>query len=231
MGTWWGYKLSGGKLAMRIAAVSAVIVGIAVMVASSSHQVYALQAQAVTKTQKSPTDQTITVQPGDYLSKLAATNKTTVQRLYDKNTQIKDPNLIYPGDKLQIPAANERLTPRSLPTADNASVAPATSDISSPAVAPQSAPQPQVQAATLTSSVDTSVWDKIAQCESGGNWSTDTGNGYYGGLQFSLSSWQAYGGTGYPNQASRSEQIAVAQRLQAAQGWSAWPVCSANIGL
>lgn len=216
---------------MRIAAVSAVIVGIAVMVASSSHQVYAQQAQAVTKTQKSPTDQTITVQPGDYLSKLAAANKTTVQRLYDKNTQIKDPDLIYPGDKLQVPATNEQLTPRSLPTADNTSIVPATSGTNSPAAASQPVPQPQTPTATLISSVGTSVWDEIAQCESGGNWSTDTGNGYYGGLQFTLSSWRAYGGTGYPNQASRSEQIAVAQRLQAAQGWSAWPVCSANIGL
>jgi uncharacterized protein YabE (DUF348 family) len=75
------------------------------------------------------------------------------------------------------------------------------------------------------------VWDEIAQCESGGNWAIDTGNGYYGGLQFTLSTWQAYGGSGYPNEASREEQIAVAERVQAAQGWGAWPACAAELGL
>jgi hypothetical protein len=75
------------------------------------------------------------------------------------------------------------------------------------------------------------VWDRLAQCESGGNWAINTGNGYYGGLQFSLSSWRAVGGSGYPHQASRETQIAMGQRLQAAQGWGAWPSCSAQLGL
>ena len=61
-------------------------------------------------------------------------------------------------------------------------------------------------------------WSGVAQCESGGNWSINTGNGYYGGLQFSLSTWQAYGGPGYPHQQSRETQIAVAERLRAAAG-------------
>ena len=216
---------------MRIAAISAVIAGVAVMAASSSHQVYAQQAHAATKTQKSPADQTITVQPGDYLSKIAQTYSTTTVRLFDKNTQIKDPDLIYPGNKLQIPATNEQLTPRQMPTADNATSAPVVLDSDNTTSVPQTAPQPPTPTATLTSSANTGIWDEIAQCESGGNWSTDTGNGYYGGLQFTLSSWQAYGGAGNPSQASRDEQIAVAQKLQATQGWSAWPVCSAEIGL
>jgi resuscitation-promoting factor RpfB len=76
-----------------------------------------------------------------------------------------------------------------------------------------------------------SVWDKLAQCESGGNWSINTGNGYYGGLQFSLSTWRAYGGTGYPHQASRDEQIRIAKKLQADAGWGAWPACSSKLGL
>ena len=76
-----------------------------------------------------------------------------------------------------------------------------------------------------------SVWDKLAQCESGGNWSINTGNGYYGGLQFSLSTWRAYGGSGMPHQASREEQIAIAKKVQAGQGWGAWPACSAKLGL
>ena len=76
-----------------------------------------------------------------------------------------------------------------------------------------------------------SVWDRLAQCESGGNWSINTGNGYYGGLQFSLSTWRAYGGSGYPHQNSRAQQIAIAQKLQAAAGWGQWPACSAKLGL
>jgi len=76
-----------------------------------------------------------------------------------------------------------------------------------------------------------SVWDRLAQCESGGNWSINTGNGYYGGLQFSLSTWRAYGGSGYPHQNSRAQQIAIAQKLQAAAGWGQWPACSRKLGL
>ncbi len=74
------------------------------------------------------------------------------------------------------------------------------------------------------------VWDKIAQCESGGNWGIDTGNGYAGGLQFSPSTWRAYGGSGSASGASREQQIAVAERVLAAQGWGAWPVCSRKAG-
>jgi resuscitation-promoting factor RpfB len=76
-----------------------------------------------------------------------------------------------------------------------------------------------------------SVWDKLAQCESGGNWSINTGNGYYGGLQFSLSTWRAYGGSGMPHQASREQQIAIAKKLQADAGWGSWPACSSKLGL
>ncbi|WP_406205109.1 MULTISPECIES: transglycosylase family protein [unclassified Streptomyces] len=80
---------------------------------------------------------------------------------------------------------------------------------------------------------DSGVWDRIAQCESGGNWHISTGNGYYGGLQFAASTWRAYGGTAYAptaDQASRDQQIAVATKVQRAQGWGAWPTCSARAG-
>ena len=76
-----------------------------------------------------------------------------------------------------------------------------------------------------------SAWDKLAQCESGGNWSINSGNGYYGGIQFNASTWHAFGGEGLPHQASRSEQVAVAERTLAAQGWNAWPACSRKMGL
>jgi resuscitation-promoting factor RpfB len=76
------------------------------------------------------------------------------------------------------------------------------------------------------------VWDELAQCESGGNWADNTGNGYYGGLQFSLSTWEAYGGTGLPSSASRDTQIAIATKVRdAAGGYSPWPACSASLGL
>ncbi|MFC9847206.1 transglycosylase family protein [Streptomyces sp. NPDC060223] len=80
---------------------------------------------------------------------------------------------------------------------------------------------------------DSGVWDRIAQCESGGNWHINTGNGYYGGLQFSAGTWQAYGGGAYAStadKASKSAQIAVATKVQRAQGWGAWPTCSARAG-
>lgn len=79
-----------------------------------------------------------------------------------------------------------------------------------------------------------SVWDRIAQCESGGNWSINTGNGYYGGLQFSASTWRAFGGgqyAPYAHQATRAQQIEVAKRTQAAQGWGAWPSCTRKLGI
>jgi uncharacterized protein YabE (DUF348 family) len=76
------------------------------------------------------------------------------------------------------------------------------------------------------------VWDALAQCESGGNWAINTGNGYYGGLQFSLGTWRAYGGTGLPSQASRETQIAIATKLRdASGGYGAWPGCAAKLGL
>ena len=73
-------------------------------------------------------------------------------------------------------------------------------------------------------------WDAVAHCESGGNWGTSTGNGFYGGLQFTLSTWHANGGAGMPQNASRAEQIAVAERVLASQGIGAWPVCGRYAG-
>jgi len=75
-------------------------------------------------------------------------------------------------------------------------------------------------------------WDAVAECESGGNWSINTGNGYYGGLQFSPSTWAGFGGTAYAPRAdlaTKSEQIAVAERVLAVQGAGAWPTCGRNL--
>ena len=80
----------------------------------------------------------------------------------------------------------------------------------------------------------TNVWDSVAQCESGGNWAINTGNGYSGGLQFLHSSWRGYGGTEFAPlayQASREQQIIVAERILKDAGWRAWPACSRKLGL
>ncbi len=82
------------------------------------------------------------------------------------------------------------------------------------------------------SAATTSEWDTVAQCESGGNWSINTGNGYYGGLQFSASTWAAYGGTQYAataDQASKTQQIEIAEKVLAGQGKGAWPVCGTGL--
>ena len=78
-----------------------------------------------------------------------------------------------------------------------------------------------------------SAWDQVAQCESGGNWSINTGNGYYGGLQFSQQTWDGFGGQQYApsaDQATKEQQIAVAERVLAQQGPGAWPNCGGPLG-
>lgn len=88
-----------------------------------------------------------------------------------------------------------------------------------------------LSATAANATTSTSTWDALAECESGGNWSIDTGNGFSGGLQFTDSTWSAYGGTGSAADATREQQIAVAEQVQASQGWGAWPSCSAQLGL
>lgn len=92
-----------------------------------------------------------------------------------------------------------------------------------------------VAAATMSmpaaNAVDGATWDALAQCESGGNWSINTGNGFYGGLQFTQQSWNGVGMSGSPANATRVQQIEAGERLLAIQGWGAWPACSAKLGL
>ncbi|GAA3181619.1 resuscitation-promoting factor protein RpfA [Streptomyces virens] len=89
-----------------------------------------------------------------------------------------------------------------------------------------------LMAAGNASAATASEWDAVAQCESGGNWSINTGNGYYGGLQFSASTWAAYGGTAYAasaDQATKAQQIEIAEKVLAGQGKGAWPVCGTGL--
>ncbi|HKG49038.1 MAG TPA: transglycosylase family protein [Actinomycetales bacterium] len=88
--------------------------------------------------------------------------------------------------------------------------------------------------ASPAQAASSSTWNRLAACESGGNWGINTGNGYYGGLQFSAQTWAGFGGRKYASRAdraSRSQQILIAEKVLDAQGWNAWPSCSRKLGL
>jgi LysM repeat protein len=196
-------------------------------------------AQPTQQSPAKPTEQpakpdVITVQRGDYLAKLAKQYGTTTLRLFYANSAIKDPDLIYPAQKLRVPKPDEKLTPRPVPT--NQQIATPTKQAASKAAAPQApTPRPTERrtAVAAPTTASGSVWDRIAACESGGNWHINTGNGFYGGLQFTYSTWLGYGGGAYASRAdlaTRDQQIAIAQKVLAGQGWNAWPVCSYKAG-
>ena len=231
---------------MRRVAILAAVFFMALLFAINSPKAHAAPIQTITQnstngTSAVPTAHTVTVHSGDTLNKLANRFGTTMLRLFYANKQIEDPNLIYPGEQLRIPGSKEHLTPRSIPgqivAASSASGQTTSTDSGSavPKVVTVVASPAPVQspktASALPTTTSNSTWDQLAMCESSGDWSIDTGNGFYGGLQFTLQSWQAVGGTGYPNDASPAEQIALAEKLLAIQGWNAWPACSLQLGL
>lgn len=199
-----------------LAILTVLVAAVALFVASPS-----VSAESpVNEPQKPENSQSkeVIVERGDTLIKIADKNESTYVRLYFANTHIEHPDLIYPGDKVRIPAAEEQLAERPLPAA----VAP---------TQPVAAKKVYVAAPVAS---DGSVWDRLAGCESGGNWSINTGNGYYGGLQFNRGTWLSNGGGAYAptaNLASREQQIEIASRLQAARGWSPWPACTSKLGL
>lgn len=234
------------KRLLTVAAVAASLLTVGGSVSALSSQEPAAKAPVTTKIAVADTPTviepvltetataattTLTVAKGDNLSKLAAANGTTYLRLFYANTEIADPDLIFPGQVLRVPAAGEELTARALPVSAPVEVkqkvaADPVADTKPAAIAPRPVAAPSAPAVA-----DGSVWDRLAMCEATGNWAINTGNGFFGGLQFTLSSWRAVGGTGYPHEASREEQIARGIKLQALQGWGAWPACSAKLGL
>lgn len=201
------------------ALIAAILAAVVLMVASGS----TASADTNKKPANKPADKTVTVQPGDTLTKIGEDNNTTYVRLYDANPNINDPDLIYPGDSVKIPAADEQLADRPLPEKVQAAIAAA------PQALQQSPRRVAYQPTGVTPSG--SVWDALAQCESGGNWAINTGNGYYGGLQFTHGTWGGYGGYADANLAPREVQIEKASQIQAARGWSPWPACAAKLGL
>lgn len=155
----------------------------------------------------------VVVQPGDTLSGIAATRGLTWQDLESLN-QLPNPNLIFPGQIIQIPTG---------------STSPVSSISSAPSVSSTPVRSTPVQSTVNVPDPASSInWDAVAQCESSGDWQIDTGNGFYGGLQFTESTWLAYGGgkyASYANEASKAEQETVANAVLAGQGIGAWPVC------
>jgi len=175
-----------------------------------------------------------TVRPGDSLSAIAAhaygTTADWPAVWWANRHQVANPNMIAAGQRLHLPASGR------VPSWMARAAMAATSAGSAPAAASASAPQagsaaPVQATSAAPASSGGANWAAIAACESGGNWSTNTGNGFYGGLQFTQQTWLAYGGGQYAasaNLASPAQQIAVAQRVLAAQGIGAWPVCGAG---
>lgn len=179
-----------------------------------------------------------TVRTGDTLSAIAKHeygHRADWAGLWWANRhRIGNPNMIAAGQRLRLPNSPKRGS-KVVHAAMAAVPAPAPAHTSAPASAPSSSSGSSSSGATSApppSGSSSGVnWSAIAACESGGDWSINTGNGYYGGLQFTQQTWLAYGGGAYAptaNLASAGEQISVAERVAADVGLSAWPVCGAN---
>lgn len=202
------------------------------LIASSLFLTQRPAAKAETLVQEStkPKKVIVEVKKGDNLSKIAKKQNTTHIRLFDANTEIKDPDLIYPGMKLRVPSENEKLKSRYFEDTKQATKA-APIKTNKQATYNLMKTYTQRSVSTTARAVSGSIWERLAVCESGGNWGINTGNGYYGGLQFSASTWRAVGGSGLPHQASKAEQIKRGQILQSRSGWGQWPACTAKLGL
>jgi uncharacterized protein YabE (DUF348 family) len=159
------------------------------------------------------------------VSEVSETTAVTFERV-----ETPDPNAFVGDEKVTTPGVDgEQVTTYRVTVTDGVETARET--LSTRVTRKPVAAQVSVGTKAKPAIADGSVWDALAQCEAGGNWAINTGNGYYGGLQFNLGTWRANGGTGMPHQASREEQIAVGQRVQASQGWGAWPGCTRKLGL
>lgn len=155
-----------------------------------------------------PEPVTHVVGPGESLADIADAHDLAAddgwRRLFDANPQLDDPDVLRVGTELEVPAPGAEPERRTLPAADERGQG------------------------------GDGVWDRLARCESGGRWAANTGNGFHGGLQFHPRTWAAFGGHRFApdaHQATREQEIVVAERVRAGQGWGAWPACSAELGL
>jgi hypothetical protein len=125
------------------------------------------------------------------------------------------------------------LYPATAPVPTAAETAAAAAAPAAPA-GPAASDPPEPAAPAASGAVDDATWDRLAQCESSGNWAINSGNGYYGGLQFDVPTWNAYGGAAFaarPDLATREQQISVANALYAKRGFQPWPACRITLGL
>lgn len=206
---------------MRLKTIIAALAVASIFAAANSSDVSA-QAQSEPSKPAAVVATIVTVKPGDTLSNIATAHATTYVRLYDANAQIAHPDIIHPGENVRVPTPEEQIPTRALPAAPVAQPV-ATAKPAYKRSAPLASAPAQAQAS--------GAWGQLAACESGGNPTTNTGNGYYGAYQFSASTWRSVGGSGLPSQASMEEQTARAQALQARSGWGQWPACTAKLGL
>jgi LysM repeat protein len=167
------------------------------------------------------------VKPGDTLSRIAPDNWAEVAA----GNGIENPDLIFVGQVIDLSLTAPAVSASSDSSGDSSSDDSSVSSDSSSDDSSSDSSSSESAAPAPSSSGGSGVWDQLADCESGGNWSANTGNGYSGGLQFSQGTWEANGGSGSPANASREEQIRVAENVQASQGWGAWPACSSELGL
>ena len=175
-----------------------------------------------------------TIRPGDTLSAIAARAYGSAADWpaiwWANRRQVPDPDLITAGQRLALPSSHQ--VPPWLARAALAAAAAARPAPAAPAGAAPADPAAPAQAASpAPASSGGANWSAIAACESGGNWAASTGNGFYGGLQFTQQTWLANGGGRYAssaNLATPAQQIAVAQNVLASQGIGAWPVCGAR---
>lgn len=222
---------SQGKISYKIACIAAATTLSSVAIAGTA---YANDERVDSAQQSMPTfvghissmHSTYLVKSGDTLSEISRDhlgNSGEWPTVWNLNQKvIVDPNLIYPGQDLSLPLINA-------PTAHvdahaDVHIEGEVRSISHPLWRPPGT-APIAPAPAWRSGVN---WDAVARCESSGNWHINTGNGFYGGLQFTAGTWHAYGGGAYAPRAdlaTREQQIMIAERVRAGQGIGAWPVC------
>ncbi|MHC9547567.1 transglycosylase family protein [Corynebacterium diphtheriae] len=172
------------------------------------------------------------------VDKVDSREEKITEKFEEPATYIEDAEQLEGEETLVTPGTQgERTVTRKIVTVNGVETANevVNEEIITPGVAAtikRGAKKPTTASAAAVASG--SVWDQLAQCESGGNWSINTGNGFTGGLQFVDSTWLGLGGGVYAPQAylaTREQQIAIAEKVLAAQGWGAWPACTAKLGL
>lgn len=186
-----------------VAAVSAIAIGVAVVVATVGGTALAAASEP-----------------------FASTTTSILRDQRDVRAQDRGEAALANIEDLAVAVAP---TTRAAPT-PTTPPAPPTTVAPPPPPPPAPAVRPVVSGSGYNDPNNPAAWDRLAGCESGGSWAANTGNGYYGGIQFSLASWQSVGGTGRPDEASRETQIALGQRLWNQGGWVHWPACSSQLG-